>query len=59
MALRDLAGKAAGLPVDKPLGGEVRDRVRVSNGSVRLMTGYDPADFAGMKPPPEGVTMVK
>ena len=35
MALWDLAGHAAGLPVHKLLGGKVRDRVRVYNGGVR------------------------
>src|SRR3990170_8492414 len=64
MALWDIAGKAAGLPVYKLLGGKVRDKVRVYNGSVRFpMAGYNPEDYADstrqMMASPEGFTIVK
>ena len=64
MALWDVAGKAAGLPVYKLLGGKVRDRVRVYNGAVRFpMKGESPADYADnmakMKASPEGFTIIK
>jgi len=64
MALWDIAGKAAGLPVYKLLGGKVRDRVRVYNGAVRTpMTGSSPGEYAEntarMLAAPEGFTIVK
>jgi len=64
IALWDLAGKAAGVPVYKLLGGKVRDRVRVYNGAIRVpMEGFRPEDFAAnakaMKDLPQGFTMVK
>ncbi|HIE29708.1 TPA: mandelate racemase/muconate lactonizing enzyme family protein [Candidatus Poribacteria bacterium] len=64
MALWDIAGKAAGLPVYKLLGGKVRDKVRVYNGAVRFpMGGFSPEDFAEnmeeMKAASEGFTIIK
>jgi L-alanine-DL-glutamate epimerase-like enolase superfamily enzyme len=64
MALWDIAGKAAGLPVYKLLGGKVRDRVRVYNGGVRFaMDGSSPEDYAEamarMKAAAEGFTIIK
>ena len=64
MALWDIAGKAAGLPVYKLLGGKVRDKVRVYNGAVRFpMAGSSPEDYAEnmakMKAAPEGFGIIK
>lgn len=64
MALWDIAGKAAGLPVYKLLGGKVRDKVRVYNGAVRFpMNGVSPKDYAEnmvkMKAAKEGFSIIK
>ena len=64
VALWDIAGKAAGLPIYKLLGGKVRDRVRVYNGSIRFpMKSYSPKDMADnmrrMKELPHGFSIIK
>jgi L-alanine-DL-glutamate epimerase-like enolase superfamily enzyme len=64
MALWDIAGQAAGLPVYKLLGGKVRDKVRVYNGGVRFaMPDSSPeayaANVAKMKAAPEGFSIIK
>ena len=64
VALWDIAGKAAGQPVHKLLGGKVRDRVRVYNGNIRpKLKGHNPEDYAEamewMKARPEKFSFIK
>lgn len=63
-ALWDVAGKAAGVPVYKLLGGKVRDSVRVYNGSIRTeVKEQTPEAYAAhvrhMKEHPYGFSLVK
>src|SRR5215468_11564541 len=47
IALWDIAGQVAGVPVYKLLGGKLRDRVRIYNGGFRpAMTGQMPQHYA-------------
>jgi L-alanine-DL-glutamate epimerase-like enolase superfamily enzyme len=66
MALWDIAGKAASLPVHKLLGGKVRDRVRVYSTSLahyQTSIGIEPTDYAEsvakVKAAKEGFTIMK
>jgi L-alanine-DL-glutamate epimerase-like enolase superfamily enzyme len=64
IALWDIAGQVAGVPVYKLLGGKIRNRVCAYNGGVRFpMTGQTPQDYAEnvakMKEAKEGFTLIK
>ncbi|MBI4902334.1 MAG: mandelate racemase/muconate lactonizing enzyme family protein [Acidobacteria bacterium] len=64
IALWDIAGQVAGVPVYKLLGGKMRDRVRVYNGGFRPpLRGQTPKDYADnvaqMKAAKEGFTLIK
>lgn len=63
-ALWDVAGKAAGVPAYKLLGGKVRDKILVYNGSIRRKrTGDRPEDYAAdikwMMEQPQNFFMIK
>lgn len=64
IALWDIAGKAAGVPVHKLLGGKVRHRVRVYNTNIRFpLADSSPAAYADVvakvRDSREGFTIIK
>lgn len=64
IALWDIAGQVAGVPVYKLLGGKIRDRVRIYNGGFRPpFKGQMPQHYAEnvqqMKEAKEGFTLIK
>lgn len=64
IALWDIAGKAANLPVYKLMGGKIRDHVRCYNGGVRVQrNGTEPKDYQDwavrVKALEQGFTIVK